>query len=418
MSTTPRCLGVLLCYNDGDILADAITALLNANHHVIAWNHGSTDETESVLNAFRHDLLEAQYIGRDVDFYDMYPLMSKHLLREYVGRYDWISWPDQDELLEGPTRQHAYEHFIREAWESEHNWIQFLNFVFWFTERDDPTIASPASRIKYYSLFRDRVRRIRSWRASATNIRWFNHNETEGTQYPVLFNLRHYPMRTAAQMQRRILVDRSGLKRGPVNAHYESMKERMASIAISPEQLQYDDGCSELSRTPTFDWQTVYGDSHTYSTQEQEAWILATCGPHVSWAVSTALTRYRDRSSLSSDESSRIARWLAGVSEQASDVALLVIGATADKSAVVTTPGSETHDSSAFRHGRARVVLDADDRSVTVHVNAAEPSGQAPLVVMVPVSGFDGASVTPCRESVAQFRELREGRYIVAIEPV
>ena len=99
-----RFLGVLLCYNDGDILSDVIDHLLENAHDVIVWNHGSTDETASILQRRRRDLIEVTDISREVDFYDMYPLMSKHLLSRYVKRYDWISWPDQDEILEAPTR--------------------------------------------------------------------------------------------------------------------------------------------------------------------------------------------------------------------------------------------------------------------------------------------------------------------------
>ncbi len=38
-------LGVLLCYNDGDLLEDALRYLLNQEHHLVVWDHGSTDQT-------------------------------------------------------------------------------------------------------------------------------------------------------------------------------------------------------------------------------------------------------------------------------------------------------------------------------------------------------------------------------------
>ena len=38
-----RCLGVLLCYNDGDLLEESIRYLLEQDHHLIVWDHGSTD---------------------------------------------------------------------------------------------------------------------------------------------------------------------------------------------------------------------------------------------------------------------------------------------------------------------------------------------------------------------------------------
>jgi hypothetical protein len=125
----PRLLGVLLCYNDGDILEDTIMSLLDNNHDVVVWNHGSTDNTKAVLEGFRRELREITDIGRHVEFYDIYPLMSKHLMHNYVDQYDWISWPDQDEILEGPDRGKPYHYCLAEAVESPHNWIQFKDFI-------------------------------------------------------------------------------------------------------------------------------------------------------------------------------------------------------------------------------------------------------------------------------------------------
>jgi glycosyltransferase involved in cell wall biosynthesis len=99
-----RCLGVLLGYNDGDLLEESITYLLEQNHDVIAWDHDSTDETPSVVERFRPDLRETPR-AREFDFYELYPGMSRHLIENYVRDYDWISWPDQDEILKGPARE-------------------------------------------------------------------------------------------------------------------------------------------------------------------------------------------------------------------------------------------------------------------------------------------------------------------------
>ena len=95
-------LGVLLCYNDGDLVSDAVRYLIDQGHDVIAWDHGSDDETSDILRRLSPELVELRTIPRSFDFYDLYPEMSRHLLADYVDRYDWISWPDQDEFLEGP----------------------------------------------------------------------------------------------------------------------------------------------------------------------------------------------------------------------------------------------------------------------------------------------------------------------------
>jgi glycosyltransferase involved in cell wall biosynthesis len=258
-----RCLGVLLCYNDGDLLEESISYLLGQEHDLVVWDHGSTDETPAVLERFRDDCREIRRVPREFDFYGLYQAMSSHLIERYVSEYDWISWPDQDEFLEGPGRDRSYLDYLREADESGIDWIEFRNFNYWWTEEDDPDIAETTRRVRRYALRTDCPPRIRSWRARVTNIRRFNHNPLDGTASPRQFNLRHYPMRTAEQMRARVLRDRAELRRGEMNFHYENMARRLDSLRIPAEALHHDDGVSELNPEPIFDWSTIYGRSPT-----------------------------------------------------------------------------------------------------------------------------------------------------------
>jgi glycosyltransferase involved in cell wall biosynthesis len=257
--TPLRCLGVLLCFNDGDLLAESIAYLRDQNHDLIVWDHGSTDETPDVIRRFGAECRETRRVPREFDFYKLYPAMSRHLIENYVNDYDWISWPDQDEFLEGPTRRGSYYEHLLDADESGVDWIQFHNFNFWYTEEDDPRIASPTQRVRRYSRWPDCPPRIRAWRAAVTNVRRFNHNPLEGTPAPSLFNLRHYPMRSPVQMRRRVLADRAGLRRGGMNFHYEHMRRDLASLRIPASSLHFDDGVSELDPEPVFDWRRIYG---------------------------------------------------------------------------------------------------------------------------------------------------------------
>src|SRR5512133_486249 len=227
-----RCLGVLLCYNDGDLLEESISYLLEQNHDLIAWDHGSTDETPETLERFRPQLRELRRVPREFDFYELYPAMSRHLIENYVEDYDWISWPEQDGFLEGPTRDRSYYEYVREAHDSGIDWIEFRNFNFWWTDEDDSAISETTKRVRHYSLFADCPPRIRSWRARVTNVRHFNQNSLDGTRSPRLFNLRHYPMRTPEQMKARLLRDRAALRRGNMNFHYETMAQRLDSLQI------------------------------------------------------------------------------------------------------------------------------------------------------------------------------------------
>jgi glycosyltransferase involved in cell wall biosynthesis len=256
-----RCLGVLLCYNDGDLLEESIRYLLEQDHDLVVWDHGSTDETPTVLERFRPQCVEVRRIPREFDFYDLYPAMSRHLIESYTEQYDWISWPDQDEFLEGPARDRSYYEYVVDAYESGIDWIEFRNFNFWCTDEDDPDVPETTKRVRRYSLRPDCPPRIRSWRAKATNIRHFNHNPLEGAPSPRLFNLRHYPMRSPEQMRSRVLRDRAEIRRGNMNFHYENMASRLDSLQIPASALHADDGVSDLNPEPIFDWGRIYGRS-------------------------------------------------------------------------------------------------------------------------------------------------------------
>ena len=191
-----RCLGVLLCYNDGDLLEESISYLLDQNHDLIAWDHGSTDETPSVLERFRRHCREIRRVPREFDFYELYPAMSRHLIENYVARLrlDLLARPGRvprgsrprSLLLRVPRRGARLRHrldrvpqlqlLVDRRGRPRHS-------------RDDPARAPLLAVARLPAAHPLLARRV-------TNIRRFNHNPLDGTPSPRLFNLRHYPMRS------------------------------------------------------------------------------------------------------------------------------------------------------------------------------------------------------------------------------
>jgi hypothetical protein len=426
-------LGVLLCYNDGDILEDAIRHLLENNHHVVAWNHGSTDETAQVLDRMRPDLLEVTDIGRDVDFYDLYPLMSKHLMTNYVSRYDWISWPDQDELLEGPTRTVPYCRYLEEVAESPHSWIEFNDLVYWHTEADDPTIASPSQRVRHYSMAKHGPPKIRSWRASATNIRWFNHNRAEGSRYPMLFHLRHYPMRSEAQMIRRITVDRAGIQHGPVNFHYENMKTTLASMRVQAADLHLDDGRSELSTVMGFDWSQIYGKGPKLPPEVVVSYVLST----KRWEIASLAKRlFAEMPAATLDRlgRERIDVWLSDLDTKTGDLVTVALEGTQNVRIIsseaarrwaagegddLTAPSASAPVRSVDTVlGNTPITIVADAAARSVRVTARDSSTdlanvRLPLVALIPSHGGDVPRIADLAGGDAEFQGLRTMYYML-----
>lgn len=265
----PRCLGIGLFYNDEDMVRDALDHLLENNHDLVVWDHGSTDGTAAVLDEYNSHFVERLFLPREFDFYKLFETVSRHVLKNYTSKYDWISFPESDEILEGPDRSKSYYEHIREVYDSPYDWVQFNNMVYWFTSEDDPSITLPVQRVRRYCIWADCPPRVYAWRSSAMNIRKFNHNAANGEKYPLHFNTCHYQMRSEEQMKKRIR-DRMGLRKGGKNFHFDYMARNISGLYVKPEDLHYDDRKSDLNLKEIFDWSTVYGSYDQLCEQLKE----------------------------------------------------------------------------------------------------------------------------------------------------
>ena len=426
-----RLLGVLLCYNDGDILAEAIEHLLDNNHDLIVWNHGSTDNTADVLRQYTRQLREVTHVDRSVDFYDLYPLMSKHLLSKYVNEYDWISWPDQDEFLEGASRERRYCTYVETVLDSPFDWIEFRDYVYWHTPEDDVSNPSACDRVRCYSLARHGVPKIRAWRASTTNIRWFNHNRTEGSRYPELFNLRHYPMRTAAQMTRRLSNDRVGIRRGPLNGHYEHMWNALQTITIRRDDLHYDDRLSELDPTMKFDWSDVYGRPQAVQLPNavRYSYVLSSKRWHITAIAQQFLGTMLD-SSESQIDHKRISLWQRRLGQRPSSPIVIALErnnvrivteslanrwAQSNGSVDVQDAVDSTRTIEAIVDGRPISVSgDAEQRRLRIQTDKQVDSSH---LLLLPWDGKDVPRLTRLNNAAAEFESLMGNYYFLIIEP-
>ena len=251
-----RFLAMLLCYNDADVLGPVIDHLVANRHDVVVWNHGSEDETESVARArVGRGVIEYQDVDRaEVPFKDLYGVAARHLVSVYGGLYDWLSWPDQDEILEGPDVARPYHEQVTEFLAAGGGWVEFDNFVFWFTDEDDARVADPVARIRRYNLSPAASPRVRAWRFALTNERRLgNSNPIDGRKSEANWPLRHYPMRSIEQARRRAQHDRNqeGFQFGDKNWHYERFREDERALVVPPAKLHRFDGRS-LSREITW----------------------------------------------------------------------------------------------------------------------------------------------------------------------
>ncbi len=261
-------LAVILFHNDEEIVEEQINHMLSNKHDIIIFNHNSTDNTGDLIKkkANEHSEIKKIYdISKDIPFINngVFKYISQILIDDYSHKYDWITFVESDEFLEGPKRDKNYYEYLLDVSKTSSTYIQFDNMLFWFTVKDDPSIKSVRKRIKHYSYYRNCGPRIYAWKAKYTNIRRYNHNKPiNAKKYPIHFNTCHYPFTSIHQMERK-LIGRSKLSNRMENSHYKKLHNTISNehkrrkLIIEPKQLHYDDG-SDLIKDDKINWYYIY----------------------------------------------------------------------------------------------------------------------------------------------------------------
>lgn len=275
-----KLLSVLLFHNDEDIVEDQIRYYHDLNKHdLIVFNHNSNDNTQNIINHFKDKILCIYNLNEKVIFADnkvhvnIYNILlnnysnidfknitlsnDKYRNFNFSKEYDWISFPESDEFLEGPNRDKLfYEHLI--DLDKKVCKIAYDNYVFWFTEKDNFNIKSPIERIKHYSILKKCGTRIYTWRGKDTICRGFGHgNRQDKSSEITRWKTRHYEIRSKEHMSKK-LNDRKNVARGSINGHYTRMYNKFQNNKdygiIDPLKLNYDNGRDELNDEEKIDW--------------------------------------------------------------------------------------------------------------------------------------------------------------------
>jgi hypothetical protein len=286
MSLKIKCLAVLLFHDDEDIIEDQINYYKYINYHdLIVFNHNSNDNTSKIINKFKKDILCIYDLSKNINFkknkvhesiYNI--LLGKNICEKnndiqlsnhsyynynYSQEYDWISFPESDEFLEGPNRSNTYyEHLYSIHNDNNIDKIKFDNIIYWFTKNDDLRIKSPNKRIKYYCYKSNCGIRLYAWRGTETIIRFFGHASIKESMKKVAtWKTRHYEIRSSDHFIKKI-TDRLHIADGNTNDHYKSMyymyhNQEYYGI-IKPEELHYDNGVDEINMQEIFNWSKIY----------------------------------------------------------------------------------------------------------------------------------------------------------------
>ncbi|MEM4650090.1 MAG: glycosyltransferase family 2 protein, partial [Candidatus Bathyarchaeia archaeon] len=238
-------------YNESDIVGQVIDHLISQGIPLVIIDNGSSDGSYEICS---------EYVGKGVltikrmqtEKFELELLLLK--LHEIALKYnpDWELLNGADEFLESPYRGLTLKEAIELEAKKGYNLIQFNNFEFYPTEKDDSSERDVRKRIKYYSWSDDF--QFRCWKVypGMTIHEGGGHipKFPEGISIkvsPNKFIMRHYKIRSYEHGLKKVFYERlpryspTGLKKG-WHIHYNNFKRDKNYFVIDSSKLtRYDE---------------------------------------------------------------------------------------------------------------------------------------------------------------------------------
>jgi glycosyltransferase involved in cell wall biosynthesis len=135
-------------------VGNAIKCLLDNNHDVYVFDHGSTDKTAESIARYP----EANYVYVDRGEFPNFTKPGTNNIHFKVtsficqnkGSYDWVTWIDADEILESNSKGKTLKDDIQIASDNGHHGIQSVLRNYWITSGDDTEEEDYLKRITQY----------------------------------------------------------------------------------------------------------------------------------------------------------------------------------------------------------------------------------------------------------------------------
>ena len=249
-----RLLGIVHAYNEEDCVGSTLRLLLNADHDVHIFDHGSTDGTaeiahELVALGLKYHRLDREEIPIHVRGQQSPALWQTigDFIRGQRGTYDWVTWLDADELLRDPAGGLVSRTTIEDEVTRGTQIIRPLLREFWVSDADDEKEEDFRRRLLHFR-FRRRCHCPRAWLLRLTpkrmprcrhiadprlpsfrleDGRWPKETKVSNNEWL----LDHYPVRSVEQGRRKIQGERPW--RPP---QYQAFRKRKCQNLVKPSK--------------------------------------------------------------------------------------------------------------------------------------------------------------------------------------
>lgn len=228
---------IIHVYNERDMIGEVIDHLLRQGIEVHVFDNWSTDGTFEVLSQ-RADIQLFRFPEAPSDFYDWHRQLRK--TTEYARRIDaeWIIHNDADEIRLSPWRDVTLREAISRVDELGYNAIDFTVIDFRFLKDQAAAEGDYQAQLNFFEFGRrpGHFSQIKGWKNVGGEVNLAESGGHDATfagrrVFPLKFLLKHYPLRSKAQAERKIGKDRLprfGQERQMRgwHTHYDVFKDR------------------------------------------------------------------------------------------------------------------------------------------------------------------------------------------------
>lgn len=142
-------IGIVLAWNEADCVGNAVRCLLESEHEVHVFQHGSDPDTAEAIAGFGDEITVYSIDRKRVEFWSVFAYISRWINRQ--SGHEWVTFLAADSILFPPSGEQLKRSHVEEAMA---NGVEVINPTvrcFWITDADDQDEADYLKRLKHFA---------------------------------------------------------------------------------------------------------------------------------------------------------------------------------------------------------------------------------------------------------------------------
>lgn len=250
-----QCVSIIATYNEGDIIYHSLRRLIDQGIGVYLIDNWSTDDSEAQIKPL---------LGRGIVGYEKFPKSGPSpyfSLRQQLERKEevaqaleaqWIIHQDVDEIRDSPWPGVSLKEGLERVTREGYNCINHTVLRFRPTDNGFPYRGDMERYFKHFTFERHPafLSQTKAWLRTPSKLCLASSGghsvEFEGKRvYPIHFILKHYPVRSQAHGERKVLAERNGRFDPEERAmnwhvHYAHVNTKTRFVADPSNLKRYD----------------------------------------------------------------------------------------------------------------------------------------------------------------------------------